>query len=92
MPALVESFEEFLRRCESVHSTTSTATATAMRVRHFDIARSGDFSPPSGERMVGAKSVNDANGKGAASFKEGIAPTPAIRQSWDSDPVSSPKC
>jgi ketosteroid isomerase-like protein len=69
MPALDESFDEFLKRRESVsldYINGSPETLIAISTS-YDPAT---FFPPSGDRISGAAQVNAANAKGASSFKE----------------------
>ncbi|ULJ82016.1 hypothetical protein MF410_32050 (plasmid) [Rhizobium sp. C104] len=62
MPALDESFEEFMKRRESVSLDYINGNPATL----IDISTSHDpatFFPPSGDRISGATNVNAANEK-----------------------------
>ncbi len=68
--ALDESFDEFLKRRESVSLDYINGSPTTL----IAISTSNDpatFFPPSGDRISGGAQVNVANDKGAPSFKDG---------------------
>lgn len=70
MPALDESFNEFMKRRESVSLDYINGNPATL----VDISTAYDpatFFPPSGTRIEGARNVNAANVAGASSFSEG---------------------
>ena len=86
MPVINESFEEFMKRRESVSLDYINGSSETL----IDISTSHDpatFFPPSGERIVGAQAVNEANRKGAASFKEGSTGEFEVLQSAESGDI-----
>jgi ketosteroid isomerase-like protein len=83
MPALDETFEEFLKRRESVSLDYVNGNPSTL----IDISASHDpatFFSPSGDLISGAADVNAANEKGAASFREGSTGHFEILQSSES--------
>ncbi|NKL63902.1 DUF4440 domain-containing protein [Rhizobium leguminosarum bv. viciae] len=87
MPALDESFEEFMKRRESVSLDYINGNPATL----IDISTSHDpatFFPPSGDRISGATNVNAANEKGASSFKEGSSGHFEVIQSAESGDLS----
>jgi ketosteroid isomerase-like protein len=83
MPALDETFEDFLTRRESASLDDingSPATLVEISTPHDPAT----FFSPSGDLISGAAKVNAANEKGAVSFKEGSTGHLEILQSSES--------